>query len=113
MLSDASLEPIWEKLNAIGATVFSHPNAYAQPRDGRPSPLIEVAFETCRVIVDMVYRKIFARYPDIKFIFSHCGGALPILAGRLDIGMYTDDCSASGCSDLEELTICCRRLSCT
>lgn len=84
-LSDPSLEPVWAKLDSLGATVFSHPNAYAPAKDGRPAPLIEVAFETTRVLVDMLYRGIFKKYPNIKFIFSHCGGATPILAGRLEL----------------------------
>ena len=53
MLSDPGLEPVWEKLNSIGAKVWSYPNAKAAPRDDLPSPVIEVAFETCTVIVDM------------------------------------------------------------
>lgn len=85
MLGDPSLEPVWAKLNDMHATVFSHPNAYAPPRDGRPTPLIDVAFETCRVAVDMLYRGVFARYPNINFVFSHCGGALPVLSGRLEL----------------------------
>jgi 6-methylsalicylate decarboxylase len=85
MLSDGSLEPVWARLDAMEAVVFSHPNAYAPARDGRPSPLIEVAFETCRVIVEMLYRGVFKRYPKIKFVFSHCGGVTPILAGRLEL----------------------------
>ena len=85
MLSDERLELVWEKLDSLGATVWSHPNATAPARDGRPSPVIEVAFETCRVVVDIIYRKIFLRYPNIKFIFSHCAGVLPILSGRLEL----------------------------
>lgn len=38
---------------------------------------------------------------------------LGTLAGRLDNGMYTEDCSARGWSDRDELTICCRRLAYT
>lgn len=85
MLSDPRLEPVWTKLNDMGATVFSHPNAYAPPKDGRPSPLIEVAFETTRIAVDMLYRGIFKRHPNINFVFSHCGGVLPMLSGRLEL----------------------------
>lgn len=47
-------------------------------------------------------------HADVESIARYFG----TLAGRLDTGIYTDDCSASGCSDLDELTICCRRLSC-
>ena len=60
-----------------------HPNAYAPPADGRPSPVIEVAFETARVGTDMVYRGLLKRYKNIKVVLAHCGGALPVLSGRL------------------------------
>lgn len=82
-LGDERNEPVWKKLNELKATVFVHPNAYAGPKDGRPAPLIEVAFETARVVTDMLYRGVFRRYPDIKFVLGHCGGALPVLSGRL------------------------------
>lgn len=82
-LSDERTEPIWGQLNDMKATVFVHPNAYAGPANGRPAPLIEVAFETTRVVVDMLYKGIFRRYPGIKFVIAHSGGVLPMLSGRL------------------------------
>lgn len=82
-ISDPSLEPMWKRLNELKATVFVHPNAYAGPVDGRPSPVIEVAFETARVGTDMIYRGILKRYTDVKVVLAHCGGALPVLSGRL------------------------------
>ena len=84
-LSDSSLEPVWAELDRLQATVFVHPNAYAPPTQGRPAPVIEVAFETCRTVVDMLYRSIFRRYIKIKFIIAHCGGALPVLSSRLQL----------------------------
>jgi predicted TIM-barrel fold metal-dependent hydrolase len=67
------------------AVVFTHPDAYKPPTQGRPAPLIEVAFETTRTYVDMLYAGIFRRYPDITFIASHAGGVLPLLADRLEL----------------------------
>lgn len=84
-LSDERLDPVWAELNRRKAVVFTHPNAYAPAHLGRPSPLIEVAFETARAVVDMVYHKVFLRYPDITFVISHCGGALPALSGRIKL----------------------------
>lgn len=84
-LGDASLDKVWEELNRRSATVFTHPNAYAPANLGRPSPLIEVAFETARTVVDMVYAKTFLRFPNIRWIISHCGGSLPALSGRLKL----------------------------
>lgn len=84
-LGDSRLEPVWKELNARKAVVHIHPNASAGPSQGRPSPLIEVAFDTARTIVDMLYNGVFSRYPDIKFVLGHCGGALPVLSGRLSL----------------------------
>ncbi|MBE7212785.1 MAG: amidohydrolase [Gluconacetobacter diazotrophicus] len=85
LLSDERLEPLWAALNARRAVVFAHPNAYAAGSLGRPCVLLEVAFETARVVTDMLYRGIFRRYPDIRFVVAHCGGALPALSGRLEL----------------------------
>jgi predicted TIM-barrel fold metal-dependent hydrolase len=45
--------------------------------------LIEVTFETARTFVDMLYAGIFRKFPNIKFVVAHCGGALPALSGRV------------------------------
>ena len=84
-LGDSSLDPVWSELNRRHAVVFVHPDAYAPASMGRPSPLIEVAFETARTVVDMLYAGTFRKFPDIRFILAHCGGALPVLSGRLKL----------------------------
>ena len=84
-LSDPLLEPVWRELNKRQAVVFVHPDATASPSLGRPSPVIEVAFDTTRTVVDMLYKGVFRRYLDIKFVLAHCGGALPALSGRLEL----------------------------
>ena len=84
-LGHSSLDPVWSELNRRHATVFVHPDAYAPASMGRPSPLIEVAFETARTVVDMLYAGTFRKFPHIRFILAHCGGALPVLSGRLKL----------------------------
>ncbi len=84
-LSDPSLDKLWERLDQELAVVHIHPNAYAPGTYGRPSPLIEVAFDTARVATDMLYKGLFRRFPNIKFILGHCGGALPALSGRISL----------------------------
>jgi 6-methylsalicylate decarboxylase len=83
LLGDAKLDPLWAELDRRCATVFSHPYAYAPASLGRPAPLIEVAFDTARTVVDMLYTGWFRRFPHINLVISHCGGALPALVGRL------------------------------
>jgi len=84
-LSDARLEPVWKELDRRKAVVFAHPNAYAPAAMGRPAALVEVAFETARTVIDMLYAGTFRKFPNIKFVLAHCGGALPALSGRLMI----------------------------
>lgn len=83
-LSDPRLEPVWAELDARRATVFAHPNAYGKAW-GRPAALMDVAFQTAHVFVDMLYAGVFRRYPNIRFIVAHCGGAIPAVSGRLMI----------------------------
>lgn len=83
-LSDPTLEPVWAELDARRAVVFAHPNAYGSSWE-RPAALIEVAFQTAQVFTDLLYQGIFRRYPAIRFVVAHCGGALPVLAGRLSL----------------------------
>jgi predicted TIM-barrel fold metal-dependent hydrolase len=81
-LSDPSLEPVWAELNRRRAVVFAHPNAYGSAWN-RPAAVMEVAFQTAHVFADMLYAGVFRRHPDIRFIVTHSGGALPALSGRL------------------------------
>ena len=82
-LSDPSLDLVWAELDRRRATVFAHPDAYAPPTLGRPAAVIDVAFETAQTVTDMLYAGLFRRYPDVRFVLAHCGGALPALSGRL------------------------------
>jgi predicted TIM-barrel fold metal-dependent hydrolase len=84
-LSDSRLDPVWAELDRRGAVVFAHPDAYQPGSMGRPSAVMEVAFETARTFADMLYAGVFRRYPNIRFIVAHCGGALPALSGRLQL----------------------------
>ncbi|CAI6049915.1 unnamed protein product [Clonostachys chloroleuca] len=82
-LGHESLRPVWAELNKRGEVIFVHPNAYLKGQDGRPSPLIDVAFDTARTITDMIYSRVFLDFPEIKWVFSHCAGAFPALSGRV------------------------------
>jgi 6-methylsalicylate decarboxylase len=85
LLSDASLDPVWAELDRRRAVVFAHPDAYKPGAQGRPAPVVEVAFETTRTFTDMLYARLFQRFPHVRFIVAHCGAALPALSGRLQL----------------------------
>jgi len=42
-------------------------------------------FDTSLAVSRMIFDGFFERYPDLKLIAAHGGGALPYIAGRLDI----------------------------
>jgi predicted TIM-barrel fold metal-dependent hydrolase len=48
-----------------------------------PTPLIEYPHDTTRAITNLLYSGSFARLRNISFIFSHAGGTIPMLAGRI------------------------------
>jgi predicted TIM-barrel fold metal-dependent hydrolase len=85
LLSDPLLDPVWAELDRRRAVVFAHPDAYKPGAQGRPAPVVEVAFETTRTFTDMLYARLFQRFPHVRFIVAHCGAALPALSGRLKL----------------------------
>jgi predicted TIM-barrel fold metal-dependent hydrolase len=85
-LGDASMKPVMEELNRRRAIVFTHPVKADCCRNlvpGIGENLIELATDTARAIASLMFSGTLAQYPDIKFIFSHAGGTLPSLTGRL------------------------------
>lgn len=84
-LSDPRLAPVWAELDRREAVLFVHPKTDIAPPLGQPAALVEVTFETARAITDLLYTGFFHRYPNLKMVLAHCGGALPVLSGRLGL----------------------------
>jgi len=49
---------------------------------GVPAVDIEWATDTTRTVASLVFSGTAARYPDIRWIFSHGGGTMPFLLSR-------------------------------
>ena len=84
---DPAYAPVFEELNRRKAVVYFHPLAPACCRGLMPDvppAVIEFLFDTARAITSLLFSGTFARFPDIRFIFSHAGGAIPALAGRIE-----------------------------
>ncbi|HVA15333.1 MAG TPA: amidohydrolase family protein [Stellaceae bacterium] len=84
---DPAFAPVYDELNRRKAIVYSHPAAVdccVNMVPGVPMAILEFMFDNTRAIVSLLQNGTFARCPDIKFIFSHCGGALSGVAGRVN-----------------------------
>jgi len=84
-LGDPAFAPVWEELNRRKAVVYTHPLAPECCKNLVPgvSPgAIEYATDTTRAIASLLFSGTAARYPDIRWIFSHSGGTMPFLLSR-------------------------------
>lgn len=83
---DPAFAPVYDELNRRKAIVYSHPataDCCVNLQPDIPVAILEFMFDNARAIVSLLASGTFTRCPDIRFIFSHCGGALPSLAGRI------------------------------
>jgi len=87
-LGDPAFLPVFEELNRRKAVVYVHPTMPACCRalvKGIPVGTIEYATDTTRTITSLIFGEAGTAFkcPDIRFIWSHSGGTLPFLTGRL------------------------------
>jgi predicted TIM-barrel fold metal-dependent hydrolase len=84
-LGDPAFDPVMEELNRRKAVVYTHPTL-ADCCKGIlpvvPRAVVEFQTDTARAIGSIVFTGTAARYPDIKWIFSHGGGTMPFLYER-------------------------------
>ena len=89
-LGNKAFRPVMEELNRRKAVVAVHPTAANCCRNleyGRLGPgSIEYGTDTTRAIIGVAFSGDATRFPEIRFIWSHAGGSLPFLAGRIDGG---------------------------
>ena len=85
-LGDPSFDPVMQELDRRGAVVYVHPGSPAccsQLMPYVPPFLTEFTQDTNRTITSLMFSGQLARHRAIRFIFSHAGGTIPMLAGRI------------------------------
>jgi 6-methylsalicylate decarboxylase len=87
-LVEHEFEPIFAELNSLSAVLYLHPagNSACSPliRDHHLTWMVGAPVEDTISIMHLITHGIPARYPNIKIINSHLGGALPMLLQRAD-----------------------------
>ncbi|WP_428957188.1 amidohydrolase family protein [Streptomyces sp. cg35] len=87
-LGDPRLEPLWQELDRRGAVVFVHPTSPPHADEvglGRPRPMLEFLFDSARAASDLLFRGVLTRHPRIRWVLTHGGGVLPLLADRMEL----------------------------
>ena len=85
-LGDSSFTPLLEELNRRKAVVYTHPTDAMCCQNMIPrvaNQMLEYPTDTTRTIVSLIVSEAATKYPDIRFIFSHAGGTVTSIAGRL------------------------------
>jgi len=85
-LDDPSLDPFWEAASALGAVLYIHPMfGCGDPRlaDFGMINAVGRGLDTTTAVARLLFTGHFIKYPDMKIVLSHGGGALPFMLGRL------------------------------
>jgi 6-methylsalicylate decarboxylase len=85
-LGDPSFAPVLAELNRRKAVVYTHPTDSACCQNLIPrvaNQMLEYPMDTTRTIASLIVSETATKCPDVRFIFSHAGGTLVGIAGRL------------------------------
>ena len=88
-LGHPDFTPLLAELDRRGAVVHVHPKAptcctnLVQSNAWGESSLLEFPYDTGRTIFDLLQSGALLRFRNIQWIFSHLGGVIPLLAGRM------------------------------
>lgn len=86
-LDNASLQPVWNAAEQLGAAIFVHPwdmlGKERMPKYWLPW-LVGMPAETSLAVCSMIFGGVFERFPKLRVAFAHGGGAFPFTVGRIE-----------------------------
>jgi len=85
-LDNELLYPFYERISDYDLPIHIHPRAPADKasyKDYRLGPMIGFEVELCIAVIRLIMGGVMDRFPNLKFIVSHLGGAIPYLAERV------------------------------
>jgi len=83
---DPAFAAVFDELNRRKSTVYIHPTVPNCCRNlslNVPLAVTEIPNDTTRAVLSFLASGSFARLRDVRFIFAHAGGTIPMLAGRI------------------------------
>ena len=90
-LHDDRFLPVWEAANDLGAVIHIHPTApvgVEAMTDYWLTALVGFPLDTTLAAAGLVFHGVVERFPKIRWVLGHLGGAIPYLVERLDRGFY-------------------------
>ncbi len=90
-LSDRRFWPLYEKASDLKAVFYIHPNfpvGVEAMTEYWLMPLIGFTFDTTLAAAKLVFSGVVEKFPGIRWVLAHLGGAIPYLAERLDRGYF-------------------------
>jgi aminocarboxymuconate-semialdehyde decarboxylase len=97
-LDGPDFAPLFDLCAAHGLFVFMHPTTGIERpalQDYTMLQLVGWPFETTLAVARLIFAGLFERHPEFNLVLAHGGGALPFLAGRLDLGYLAPDYEAN------------------
>lgn len=88
-LSDQRFWKLYEAANELGAVIHIHPTnpvGVEAMLDYWLMPLVGFLMDTTLAAAGLVFSGVAERFPRIRWVLGHLGGAIPYLAERLDRG---------------------------
>lgn len=88
-LADERFWPLYEAANESGAILHIHPTApvgVEAMQEYWLMPLVGFLFDTTLAAEKLVFSGVAERFPRIRWVLSHLGGAIPYIAERADRG---------------------------
>jgi aminocarboxymuconate-semialdehyde decarboxylase len=88
-LSDKRFWPMYEKADELEVVCFIHPTfplGTEAMQDYMLMPLVGFLTDTTLAVASLIFSGVVERYPNIRWVLGHLGGAIPYLAERLDRG---------------------------
>jgi len=88
-LSDPCFWPLYEYAHEMNAVLYIHPSSpvgVEAMTDYWLTPLLGFTFDTTLAAAKLVFSGVVDRFPGIRWVLCHLGGAIPYLAERLDRG---------------------------